>query len=35
MQDAGLEARGQTVGLSDDQFLNGLTSVRMILEQKA
>jgi len=35
MDGAGLKPRAQTVALSDDQFMNGLNSVKMILEQKA
>ncbi|MGC2768816.1 MAG: substrate-binding domain-containing protein, partial [Candidatus Acidiferrum sp.] len=33
MKDAGLEPLSQTLGLSDDRFLNGVNSVQMILEQ--
>jgi len=33
MHEAGLEPRGQTLGLSDDGFLNGMNSAQMILEQ--
>ena len=35
MIEAGLQPRAQTLGLSDDRFLNGLNSARVILEQKA
>lgn len=35
MIDAGRQPRAQTLGLSDDRFLNGLNSARTILEQKA
>ena len=35
MTEAGLEPRAQTLALSDDRFLNGLNSARVILEQKA
>jgi DNA-binding LacI/PurR family transcriptional regulator len=33
MKEAGLEPFAQTLGLSDDRFLNGLNSIQMILEQ--
>jgi DNA-binding LacI/PurR family transcriptional regulator len=33
MKDAGLEPLSQTLGLSDDRFLNGMNSVQMMLEQ--
>jgi len=33
MQEAGLEPLAQTMGLSDDRFLNGMSSIQMILEQ--
>jgi DNA-binding LacI/PurR family transcriptional regulator len=33
MKDAGLEPLSQTLGLSDDRFLNGFNSVEMIREQ--
>jgi DNA-binding LacI/PurR family transcriptional regulator len=33
MKEAGLEPLSQTLGLSDDRFLNGMNSIRMILEQ--
>jgi DNA-binding LacI/PurR family transcriptional regulator len=33
MKEAGLEPLGQTLALSDDQFLNGMNSTQMILEQ--
>ena len=33
MKDAGLEPLGQTLGLSDDRFLNGMNSIQMLLEQ--
>ena len=33
MKDAGLEPLSQTLGLHDDRFLNGMSSVQMILEQ--
>jgi DNA-binding LacI/PurR family transcriptional regulator len=33
MKEAGLEILSQTLGLSDDRFLNGLNSIQMILEQ--
>jgi DNA-binding LacI/PurR family transcriptional regulator len=33
MQDAGLEPLSQTLGLSDDRFLNGMNSIQMICEQ--
>jgi LacI family transcriptional regulator len=33
MKEAGLEPLAQTLGLSDDRFLNGMNSVQMILEQ--
>ena len=32
MREAGLEPMAQTLALSDDRFLNGLSSARMILE---
>jgi LacI family transcriptional regulator len=35
MAEAGLQPKAQTLGLSDDRFLNGLNSMKMILEQKA
>jgi DNA-binding LacI/PurR family transcriptional regulator len=35
MLEAGLQPKAQTLALSDDRFLNGLNSMRMILEQKA
>jgi LacI family transcriptional regulator len=35
MTEGGLQPRAQTLGLSDDRFLNGLNSARVILEQKA
>ena len=35
MAEAGLVPRAQTLALSDDRFLNGLNSARVILEQKA
>jgi DNA-binding LacI/PurR family transcriptional regulator len=34
MKDAGLQPQGQTVGLSDDRFMNGMGSITMILERK-
>lgn len=33
MKDAGLPPLAQTLGLSDDRFLNGMNSIQMILEQ--
>ena len=33
MQEAGLEPLAQTLGLNDDRFLQGLSSIQMILEQ--
>jgi DNA-binding LacI/PurR family transcriptional regulator len=33
MKDVGLEPLAQTLGLSDDRFLNGMNSIQMILEQ--
>jgi DNA-binding LacI/PurR family transcriptional regulator len=33
MKEAGLDPLAQTLGLSDDRFLNGLNSIQMILEQ--
>jgi DNA-binding LacI/PurR family transcriptional regulator len=33
MKEAGLEPLSQTLGLSDDRFLNGMNSIQMILEQ--
>jgi DNA-binding LacI/PurR family transcriptional regulator len=33
MKEAGLEPLAQTLGLSDDRFLNGMNSVQMLLEQ--
>jgi DNA-binding LacI/PurR family transcriptional regulator len=33
MKEAGLEILSQTLGLSDDRFLNGLNSIQLILEQ--
>lgn len=35
MMEAGLSPKAQTLGLSDDRFLNGLNSMKMIVEQKA
>jgi DNA-binding LacI/PurR family transcriptional regulator len=35
MKEAGLEPKAQTAGLSDDRFLNGFHSARMMLERKA
>ncbi len=35
MNGARLKPRSQTVALSDDRFMNGFSSVRMIVEQKA
>ena len=34
MKEAGLEPYAQTLGLSDDPFMNGIGSIRMLLEQK-
>jgi DNA-binding LacI/PurR family transcriptional regulator len=33
MQEAGLEPLAQTLGLNDDRFLQGMSSIRLILEQ--
>ena len=33
MQEAGLEPLAQTLGLNDDRFLQGMSSIQMILEQ--
>jgi DNA-binding LacI/PurR family transcriptional regulator len=33
MREAGLQPLAQTLGLSDDRFLNGMSSIQMILEQ--
>jgi len=35
MTEAGLQPRAQTLELSDDRFMNGLNSAKVILEQKA
>jgi DNA-binding LacI/PurR family transcriptional regulator len=35
MSEAGLEPMAQTLSFSDDRFLNGMNSMKMILEQKA
>jgi LacI family transcriptional regulator len=35
MNEAGLKARAQTLALSDDRFMNGFNSIKMILDQKA
>jgi len=35
MNEAGLKPRAQTVALSDDRFMNGFSSVQMILDQKS
>jgi LacI family transcriptional regulator len=34
MMEAGLQPKAQTLGLSDDRFLNGINSARAILDQK-
>ena len=34
MKDAGLSPHAQTIGLSDDRFVNGMSSIAMILERK-
>lgn len=35
MLEAGLQPKAQLIGLADDSFMNGLSSARMLLEQKS